>query len=263
MDYLVFRLYGPMVAWGDIAIGEVRADTTVPSKSAIMGLLGAALGLERGQEEQHQGLNNGYELATQTVQFGSLLRDYHTTQIPDSAGKVRYATRRDEIVRGRDRLNTQLSARDYRCDALAVVALKAHADAPYSLSELSAALRKPHFTPYLGRKACPLAAPMAPTVVSADDYYNALTSYDMPALAYNADKLMKPTQEDVLFTWEGGFNDFDQTGTHPRDQMQTHRHMDALHSRYRWQFKPEGRQVNYLWAQAHPNKSKEAAHVSL
>ena len=46
-DYLVFRLYGPMCSWGDIAVGEVRPSTVHPAKSAILGLIAAALGIKR------------------------------------------------------------------------------------------------------------------------------------------------------------------------------------------------------------------------
>jgi CRISPR system Cascade subunit CasD len=36
-DYLLFRLYGPLAAWGDIAVGEYRPSFAHPSKSAIIG----------------------------------------------------------------------------------------------------------------------------------------------------------------------------------------------------------------------------------
>ena len=51
-DYLVFRLYGPMCSWGDIAVGEVRPSTVHPSKSAILGLIAAALGVKRPDTAQ-------------------------------------------------------------------------------------------------------------------------------------------------------------------------------------------------------------------
>ncbi|MCV6614557.1 MAG: CRISPR-associated protein Cas5, partial [Cellvibrionaceae bacterium] len=51
MDYLVFRLYGAMASWGQPAVGETRHSGTYPSKSAVTGLLGAALGIKRSQEQ--------------------------------------------------------------------------------------------------------------------------------------------------------------------------------------------------------------------
>ena len=62
-DYLLFRLYGAMAAWGDIAVGEQRPSTPHPSKSALLGLLAAALGIRRHEDERHQALADGYGFA--------------------------------------------------------------------------------------------------------------------------------------------------------------------------------------------------------
>ncbi|MEY3760994.1 MAG: hypothetical protein RIR39_2485, partial [Pseudomonadota bacterium] len=102
MDVLVFRLYGPMASWGEIAVGESRHTANYPSKSAIIGLLGAALGIARDDEETQIQLQQGYSLAVELWTAGSLLRDYHTTQVPDSVGKFTYRTRRDEIILGKE-----------------------------------------------------------------------------------------------------------------------------------------------------------------
>lgn len=95
MDLLLFRLYGPLASWGEIAVGESRHSANYPSKSAILGLVGAALGIERSDEAQQAGLQQGYQVAVEVFSTGQLLRDYHTAQVPDSAGKFVYRTRRD------------------------------------------------------------------------------------------------------------------------------------------------------------------------
>ncbi len=59
-DFLVFRLYGPLASWGDIAVGEQRPTTPHPSKSAVLGLIAAALGVRRDEEERQQALAEGY-----------------------------------------------------------------------------------------------------------------------------------------------------------------------------------------------------------
>ena len=143
MDILVFRLYGPMASWGEIAVGESRHTASYPSKSAIIGLLGAALGIARDEEEKQQQLQQGYALAVELLTAGSLLRDYHTTQVPDSVGKFTYRTRWDELILGKERLGTILSSREYRTDALALVAVRALVDAPFTLAEIQAALLQP------------------------------------------------------------------------------------------------------------------------
>ncbi|MGB0732926.1 MAG: type I-E CRISPR-associated protein Cas5/CasD [Pontibacterium sp.] len=234
MDYLVFRLYGPMVSWGDIAVGETRNTHHGPTKSAILGLVAGCLGIERGEEETHLAMASGYQLAT-AVQAGSTLRDYHTVQAPDSVGKFTYRSRRDELTIGKDRLGTVLSSRTYRTDAHALVVLRCTDTAPFTLAQLQSALQQPKFIPFLGRKSCPLAAPMAPSIISAESIQSALDKYD-PIIGI---KPYEPQSFDIY--WEGEQHDFA-----PLDNLQMHRIAqielyDQLKSRKRWQF--EARRV--------------------
>ena len=149
-DYLIFQLYGPLAAWGDIAVGETRPSSFAPAKSAVLGLVAAALGLRRPDptqdeilrqqwEARHVALAEGYGMAVKLTQPGLPMTDYHTAQVPSSGSgrnKKVFATRRDELTRlPRHDLNTILSRRDYRQDAYAAVALWARDGAPYSLDE--------------------------------------------------------------------------------------------------------------------------------
>ena len=61
-DYLVMRLYAPLASWGEIAVGEVRHSANYPSKSALLGLLGAALGVRR-DDDAHARSSQGSERA--------------------------------------------------------------------------------------------------------------------------------------------------------------------------------------------------------
>jgi len=177
MEYLLFRLYGPMASWGEIAVGESRHTASYPGKSALLGLLAAALGINRDDETRQSALAEGYLFAVKVISPGRLLRDYHTIQVPDSVGKVAYHTRKDELIIGKDRLGTILSNREYRCDALFLVAVRALDGAPYSLTALCDALRRPKFHLYLGRKSCPLAAPLNPLIRIAEGFGQALDEY--------------------------------------------------------------------------------------
>ena len=164
-EYLIFRLYGPLAAWGDIAVGEYRPSFSHPSKSAIIGLLAAALGIRRDEEERHKCLTESCSFAVRVDAMGILLRDYHTTQVPSTRKGVTHYTRRSELAV--DDLNTILSSRDYRCDAAYTVAISVIGGMPHTVQELAAALQKPAFTLYLGRKSCPLALPLQPRIVNA------------------------------------------------------------------------------------------------
>ena len=177
MELLLFRLYGPMASWGEIAVGETRHTAAYPGKSALLGLLGAALGIRRNEDAVHGRMASGYLFAVKMISSGHLLRDYHTTQVPDSAGKFSYGTRKDELYIGRSRLGTILSSREYRSDALCLVAVRARENAPFSLHALAQALSAPKFHLYLGRKSCPLAAPLNPTVGTFSGYGQAFADY--------------------------------------------------------------------------------------
>lgn len=258
MEYILFRLYGPLASWGEIAVGETRHTAVYPGKSALLGLLAAALGIRRDEEERQAALAGGYRFAVKVISAGHPMRDYHTTQAPDSVGKFVYRTRRDELVVGKARLGTILSSREYRCDALSLVAIVAEDNAPYSLHEIRDALLKPRFHLYLGRKSCPVAAPLNPLIRPAAGFGQALDEYPFGALfisKYLLRKAEKETLEGALLSdnplltgltredeyvfkygnhparyyWEG------EAGDLSSQQILT-RHDQPL-SRARWQFK--------------------------
>ena len=110
---------------------------------------------------------------------GKLLRDYHTAQVPGRASlkSCPHASRRDELAIPRHELNTILSTRDFRQDAGYLVAVQARDDSPYSLEALGAALRKPRFVLYLGRKTCPPGAPLHPQIIEAESADQAFDQY--------------------------------------------------------------------------------------
>jgi len=157
MKHLLFRLYGPMCSWGDIAVGETRPSFTHPSKSAVLGLIAGALGVRRDEEEKHKSLAEGIGFAVQVESVGLSLADYHTAQVP--SGKERYCTRRQELSGEKSELNTILSTRDYRVDGLYTVVLWQRNPSEWSLDRIKSKLEQPEFVPYLGRKSCPSALP--------------------------------------------------------------------------------------------------------
>ncbi len=244
MDYLLFRLYGPMASWGEIAVGEARHSAVKPSKSALIGLLAAALGIDRDDAHRQASLNEGYHFAIKMVSMGQLLRDYHTAQAPRSVGKFRYRTRRDELVQGKKYLGTVLSNREYRTDSQAIIAVQALSQEYWSLMELAQALKSPKYHLYLGRKSCPLAAPLDPQVVSESGYRAALDNYNTKPLLEDLphwESQQRWLSEDVQasYFWEGGLDDFsapDACFQHEQVQ-QLHRYDQPL-SRDRWQFQP-------------------------
>jgi CRISPR system Cascade subunit CasD len=166
-EYLIFQIYSPLASWGEEAPGEIRHSSTVPTRSALLGLLAAALGIRREEEERLNAFNQHYHLAVHALATQERwLRDYHTVSAPRENKKLRYYTRRDELSLAPDEVGTLISQREYRCDGYWHVAISATPGAPYSLEALRDALLTPHFPLYLGRKSCPLALPLAPRLLT-------------------------------------------------------------------------------------------------
>lgn len=252
-DYLVFQLYGPLSSWGDIAVGETRAASFAPAKSAVMGLVAAALGLRRPDttqdeslrqqwEAQHVALVEGYGMAVKLTEPGLPLTDYHTAQVPSSgSGRNRkvFATRRDELTwLPRHDLNTILSRRDYRQDAYAVIALWARPNAPYPLEHLRARLLTPEFVLYLGRKSCPLALPLNPVVAGAEYIEDAFSAFSFATVARalwgDADwAICQMPESNPMLLWDA---DTDVKVRVAVDQQTIFSRRDASTSRRRWQF---------------------------
>ncbi len=181
-EYLIFRLYGPLASWGEIAVGESRHTAAHPSRSALLGLLGAALGIRREDEAGQARLFASFRFGVKLAAVGSPLRDYHTVQVPPQKGKAVYRTRQQELV-DRSRLGTLLSSREYRADSLAIVAAEALPDASWTLHQVADALRRPCFPLYLGRKSCVLALPLEPVVMAVPRLREAL---DAPQLSLSS-----------------------------------------------------------------------------
>lgn len=243
-QHLVFRLYAAMASWGEAAVGETRPTATYPGRGALLGLVGAALGIRRDDDEGQRQLRNGLQVAVKQRSPGLLMRDYHTVQVPPSQSKVTHRTRREELAVPKEALNTILSSRDYRCDGLWVVAIRLTPQATWSLEELKHALERPRFTLYLGRKACPLAAPLIPTIVETSHWRQALDhrlegvsdSGCWLAMMGNEpqDKRLLRLPEQVLYAWEGAIDALD---GHLAANESSEVWDEPLHRR-RWQFGP-------------------------
>lgn len=228
-DYLIFRLYGPMASWGDIAVGSYRPTFDHPSKSAIFGLLAAALGIRRDEEEKQLELASGYNYGVLINTAGTLLRDYHTSQVP-SAGtgkkKKSFATRKEELAVPKDELNTILSTRDYYCDGIYTAIISSSTgNPPYPLETLVKALKEPVFSMYLGRKSCPLSLPIDPIIISASNMEEAFKKVEFKDSSF-VGKLHSSSV--CRFYWDDSEEDLSHEHTISR--------RDAILNRKRWQF---------------------------
>lgn len=163
-DWLTFTLAAPMASFGEAPGNASRSTADRPSKSALTGLIGAALGVLRQDAAGQAALAEGYRFVTRSDQAGVPLRDFHTYQSLPSA-KGRPMTRAEALAH--PEIVTSITRRDYRCDVLYRVALRAEEAAPFPLAAVAAALNRPRFLLYLGRKSCPLARPLDPKIAEA------------------------------------------------------------------------------------------------
>lgn len=170
--FLIFGLTASLGAMGELAGHERRGALFWPGRSAVIGLMGAALGLRRdGDFSALEAL----EVTVGIFASGAPLRDYHTIEtVPSSA--VKAANSRPEALKAaRGRTNTTITLRDYRVGPMFGVAVSGA-----GLEPLVAALNTPVFTLYLGRKSCTLAAPPGARVVTAENPDAALAQMILP-----------------------------------------------------------------------------------
>lgn len=229
-EYLVFRLYGPMASWGLPAVGGDRPSAMQPTRSAILGLLGAALGIKRDNESGLSDLQQSVQIAVKQSVPSSIMRDYQTTQVPSHNNKIVHRSRKSEL--GEDKLNTILSSRDYRCDGLWVIAVSLTDTASITLESLQSALKKPVYTLSLGRKSCPLASPLMPILVQVETLKSALdTEFPPLTRSHQEDALWLGFNGRITYFWEGEKSELDDPRT-----LTTHPWDEPVH-RERWQFK--------------------------
>jgi CRISPR system Cascade subunit CasD len=173
VEALCFTLAAPMGSFGAVAGNLSRGTLDRPGHSLIVGLIGAALGLER-DDPRLLAMSEELRVVVSMEASGQHLRDYHTVQTAKERRGFRPSTRRELLEDGD--LNTIITERDYLTDLCITVAVLRD-DGPFTLAEMARALRQPHFTLYLGRKSCPLALPVLPDVIEADTAELALTRY--------------------------------------------------------------------------------------
>lgn len=153
--FLAIRLEGPMQAWGIDSQYSRRNTGLMPTKSAVLGMCCAALGLPRGSSAEAQWLEQLRSTRMLALAIPRSrgqtdksfpvrrLTDYHTVQDTKTAdGKIK---------------NTHLTYRQYLCDAAFGVVLSGSRDV---LEKVSAALADPVWGVWLGRKACAPTAPV-------------------------------------------------------------------------------------------------------
>ncbi len=151
---LLIRLEGVLQSWGDSSKLDYRNTGDFPSKSGVVGMLGCALGLERGDKALGE-MSKALAMIVRADRAGELLIDYHTV----TSKKMLNAKGEPRSTAGKSRPedNTIISNRSYLQDASFLVGLTGERNLLHKLEE---ALRKPKWEMYLGRKSCVPSIPI-------------------------------------------------------------------------------------------------------
>jgi CRISPR system Cascade subunit CasD len=137
---LLLRLEGPMQSWGYRSRFDYRDTALEPTRSGVIGLICAAMGIARGEDISRF---DTIRMGVRVDKEGRRERDYHTAL--------------DVIKADGSKPDTVVSYRDYLADASFTVGLES--EEKELLDEIAKALHNPKWTLFLGRKAFPLVVP--------------------------------------------------------------------------------------------------------
>ncbi len=143
---LLLRLEGPMQSWGYRSRFDYRDTALEPTRSGVIGLICAAMGIARGEDiSRFEAIRMGVRVDRE----GRSERDYHTARdVIKADGTYNPEKPADHTV---------VSHRDYLADASFTVGLESSNQE--LLNKIAKALQSPVWPLFLGRKAFPLSVP--------------------------------------------------------------------------------------------------------
>lgn len=150
------RLQGVLQSWGERGRWGVRDTAMYPTKSGVIGLIGAAMGIN---DERLVKFSANTQMGIRVDKPGVPLCDYHTitTGAWMAAGGIK---------RAKGESTTQQSYRWYLQDASFLVAIQGERS---MIQAFAKALQKPKWFLSLGRRSCLPATPIFSGVSDPDD----------------------------------------------------------------------------------------------
>lgn len=151
---LLLRLEGPMQSWGYRSRFDYRDTALEPTRSGVIGLICAAMGIARGEEIlRFESIRMGVRVDEPTYWRICFPRAVYQGPRPERD----YHTALDVIKADGKGTDTVVSYRDYLADASFTVGLQS--EDLQILQDIADALQCPKWPLFLGRKAFPLAVP--------------------------------------------------------------------------------------------------------
>lgn len=178
MKTLLLRLAAPLQSWGVDSKFERRATLREPTKSGVIGLCAAALGIRRGDGGSIRKIS-ALKFGVRIDQPGTLLRDFHMAHTWDFSHPKQFG-------------QSFISERFYLADAVFLVGLSGDESL---LREIDAALRSPVFPLFLGRRSCPPAGKLSLGVADGD-LLTVLRSYPSQASKWYRDSRIGRSEDE-------------------------------------------------------------------
>ncbi|WP_294413416.1 type I-E CRISPR-associated protein Cas5/CasD [uncultured Ruminococcus sp.] len=148
MATLLLRLAAPLQAWGSGSKFNIRNTEREPTKSGVVGMIAAAMGIQRNDDQKLLEPICSLKFGVRVDREGTLLKDFHMVHEYKN-GKVK---------------DSHLTERYYLSDAVFLAAFES--DSREYLESIVKALNNPVYPLFLGRRSCP---PTLPVVIGISD----------------------------------------------------------------------------------------------
>ncbi|WP_283583638.1 type I-E CRISPR-associated protein Cas5/CasD [Limosilactobacillus difficilis] len=169
MKTLIIRLAAPLQSYGNEAAFNRRTSYHFPSKSAMVGMIAAALGYRR-DDKRIPGLND-LQMAVRIDQPGQTLTDFQIVEYNRKSAK------------------RSLSYRDYLQDAIFVLGVGGEDE---EITEVYRALRYPKFQLCFGRRANVPAGPLKMKIFNDQDPVTVLKTCEWQASKWYQRQYKRP-----------------------------------------------------------------------
>jgi len=164
--HLIMILEAPMQSWGLQGKFDRRDTMSLPTKSGVLGLLGAALGVERNDVARIKELTL-LKMSVLCLKSGELMTDYHTIGGGYEKGSKCKVLKAD----GNPRNDAVITHRDYLFGSSFAVVLSGDASL---IDESAKALDNPKWPIFLGRRCCIPTRPVLERVVDTQEDVKAI-----------------------------------------------------------------------------------------
>ena len=136
---LLIQMAAPLQSWGADSKFDTRRTCKEPTKSGTIGLVAAALGIKRDEDDKIKDLAS-LRFGVRVDKEGTPLNDFH-------------------VMKAEDVKDPFISNRHYLQDAVFIAALESENEE--LLEKINDALKNPAFPIFLGRRSCPPAKKLA------------------------------------------------------------------------------------------------------